>query len=211
MLHALTVHGTRHPPRYQDKILKIRVINQAVSCRLFVRRVVRFMVIKMAQGKVFIRGLRFPRRLSCHECTVFFCLTQDNKMALRGASRRCFVPSEMSLSQTAAVCHIWTQNTFRWQTVKTVRISYSKFNDMPGAWQKAGLSHASTTRWVSFIVSFRSTKQLDSEKCTVKSLGTWPTWCTIKLYNTIIIVILYMFRATLCSLSGQIALIQHLV
>ena len=64
------------------------------------------MVIKVAQGKVFIRRLRFPRRLSCHECTVFICLAQEYKMALRGASRRCFVPCEMSLSQTAALCHI---------------------------------------------------------------------------------------------------------
>ena len=43
-------------------------------------------------------------------------------------------------------------------------------------------------------------------------LGKWPTWCTITLYNTFIIIILYMFRATLCSSSGgQIVLIQHLV
>jgi len=42
-------------------------------------------------------------------------------------------------------------------------------------------------------------------------LGKWPTWCTITLYNTLIIIILYMFRATLCSSSGgQIVLIQHL-
>ena len=44
------------------------------------------------------------------------------------------------------------------------------------------------------------------------SLGKWPTWCTIMFYNTFIIIILYMFRATLCSSSGgQIVLIQHLV
>ena len=44
------------------------------------------------------------------------------------------------------------------------------------------------------------------------TLGKWPTWCTIKLYNTLIIIILYMFRATLCSSSGgQIVLIQHLI
>jgi len=44
------------------------------------------------------------------------------------------------------------------------------------------------------------------------TLGKWPTWCTITLYNTFIIIILYMFRATLCSSSGgQIVLIQHLV
>ena len=30
----------------------------------------------------------------------------------------------------------------------------------------------------------------------------WPTWCTITLYNTFIVIILYMFRATLCSSSG---------
>jgi len=29
------------------------------------------------------------------------------------------------------------------------------------------------------------------------ALGKWPTWCTITLYNTFIIIILYMFRATL--------------
>jgi len=40
----------------------------------------------------------------------------------------------------------------------------------------------------------------------------WPTWCTITLYNTFIITVLYMFRATLLSSSGgQIVLIQHLV
>ena len=45
-----------------------------------------------------------------------------------------------------------------------------------------------------------------------KTLGKWPTWCTITLYKTFIIVILYMFRATLCSSSGcRIVLIQHLV
>jgi len=27
------------------------------------------------------------------------------------------------------------------------------------------------------------------------TLGKWPTWCTISLYNTFIIIILYMFRA----------------
>ena len=44
------------------------------------------------------------------------------------------------------------------------------------------------------------------------TLGKWPTWRTITLYNTFIIIILYMFRATLCSSSGgQIVLIQHLV
>jgi len=163
--NATCSHGTPltlHPPRHQDKILKIMVINQAFSFRLFVRRVVGFMVIKLAQRKVFIRGLRFPRRLSCHECTVFICLAQENKMALRGANRRCCFPCEMSLSlsQTAALCHIWKQKTFPWQTVKTLRISYSQFNDMPGAWQEVGLWHASTARWVSFIVRFRSTKQL---------------------------------------------------
>jgi len=43
------------------------------------------------------------------------------------------------------------------------------------------------------------------------TLGKWPTWCTIMLYNTyIIIIILCMFRSTLCSsLGGQIVLIQH--
>ena len=35
------------------------------------------------------------------------------------------------------------------------------------------------------------------------ALGKCPTWCTIALYNTFIIIILYMFRATLCSSSGS--------
>jgi len=44
----------------------------------------------------------------------------------------------------------------------------------------------------------------------VAALGKWPTWCIITLYNTCIIIILYMFRATLCSSpGGQIVLIQH--
>ena len=45
------------------------------------------------------------------------------------------------------------------------------------------------------------------------ALGKWPTWCTVTLYNnTFIIIILYMFRATLCSSSGgQFVLLQHLV
>ena len=44
------------------------------------------------------------------------------------------------------------------------------------------------------------------------TLGKWPTWCKITLCNTFIIIILYMFRATLCSSSGgQIVLIQHLI
>jgi len=34
-------------------------------------------------------------------------------------------------------------------------------------------------------------------------LGKWPSWCTITLYNTFIIIILYMFRATLCSSAGE--------
>ena len=43
-------------------------------------------------------------------------------------------------------------------------------------------------------------------------LGKWPTWFTIALYKTFIIIILYMFRATLClSSGGRIVLIQHLV
>jgi len=43
-------------------------------------------------------------------------------------------------------------------------------------------------------------------------LSKWPTWCTITLYNTFIIIIIYIFRATLCSSSGgQIVLIQHLI
>jgi len=45
------------------------------------------------------------------------------------------------------------------------------------------------------------------------TLGKSPTWCTITLYNAfIIIIILYMFWATLCSSSGgQIVLIQQVV
>jgi len=44
------------------------------------------------------------------------------------------------------------------------------------------------------------------------TLGNWPTWCTITLYKTSIIITLYMFRTTLCSSSGgRILLIQHLV
>ena len=44
------------------------------------------------------------------------------------------------------------------------------------------------------------------------TLAKLPTWCTITLYNTFIIIILYMFRATLCSSSGgRIVLTQHLV
>ena len=47
----------------------------------------------------------------------------------------------------------------------------------------------------------------------VTTLGKWPTWWAITLYNTFtIIIIIYMFRAALCSSSGgQIVLIQHLV
>ena len=44
------------------------------------------------------------------------------------------------------------------------------------------------------------------------TLSKWPTWCTITLYKTFIIIILYMFRATLRSSSGgRIVLIQRLV
>jgi len=44
------------------------------------------------------------------------------------------------------------------------------------------------------------------------TLGKWPTRCTITLYNTFIIIILCMFRTTLCSSSGsQIVLTQRLV
>jgi hypothetical protein len=44
------------------------------------------------------------------------------------------------------------------------------------------------------------------------SLDKWPTWCTISLYNTFIITIPYIFRATLCTSSGgQTVLLQHLV
>jgi len=42
------------------------------------------------------------------------------------------------------------------------------------------------------------------------TLGKWPPWCTVTLHKTFIIIIVYMFRATLCSSSGgQIVLIQH--
>jgi hypothetical protein len=34
------------------------------------------------------------------------------------------------------------------------------------------------------------------------ALVKWPTWCTIMLYKMFIIIILYMFRATLFSSSG---------
>jgi len=45
-----------------------------------------------------------------------------------------------------------------------------------------------------------------------KTLGKWPPWCTITLYKTFVSIILYMFRATLCSSSGgRVVLIQHLV
>ena len=38
----------------------------------------------------------------------------------------------------------------------------------------------------------------------------WSTWWTLTLYKTFIIIILYMFRATLCSSSGgRIVLIQQ--
>jgi len=44
------------------------------------------------------------------------------------------------------------------------------------------------------------------------NLGKRPTWCTIALSSTFIIIILYMFRATLCSSSGgEIVLTQHMV
>jgi len=44
------------------------------------------------------------------------------------------------------------------------------------------------------------------------TLVKWPTRCTVTLYNTFIIIILYVFQATLCSSSGgQIIFIQHLV
>jgi len=44
------------------------------------------------------------------------------------------------------------------------------------------------------------------------TLRKWPTWCTITLYKTFIIITLYMFRVTLCSSSGgRVVLIQHLV
>ena len=36
------------------------------------------------------------------------------------------------------------------------------------------------------------------------ALDKWPSWCTITLYNTFIVIILYMFRTTLCSSSGGI-------
>jgi len=40
------------------------------------------------------------------------------------------------------------------------------------------------------------------ENWNVLTLGKSPTWCTITLYKTFIIVFLYMFRTTLCSSSG---------
>jgi len=44
------------------------------------------------------------------------------------------------------------------------------------------------------------------------TLGKWTTWCTIALYNTFIIIILYMFRAALClSSGGRIVLVQHML
>jgi hypothetical protein len=44
----------------------------------------------------------------------------------------------------------------------------------------------------------------------VMILGKWPNWCTILSY--VFISILFMFRATSCSSSGEsIVLIQHLV
>jgi len=44
------------------------------------------------------------------------------------------------------------------------------------------------------------------------TLGKWPTCCTIMLYKTFIIVILYMFLATpYSSWGGWIVLIRHLV
>ena len=36
----------------------------------------------------------------------------------------------------------------------------------------------------------------------VTTLGKWPTWCTIMLYNAFIVIILYVFRTTLCSSAG---------
>jgi len=44
------------------------------------------------------------------------------------------------------------------------------------------------------------------------TLCKWPTWCTITVHKTFIIIILYMIRATLGSSSGdRIVLIQHVV
>jgi len=40
----------------------------------------------------------------------------------------------------------------------------------------------------------------------------WPTWHTIILFYNKFITVLYRFRATSCSSSGdQIVLVQHLV
>ena len=37
----------------------------------------------------------------------------------------------------------------------------------------------------------------------ITALGKWQTWCTVTLYKMFIIIILYMFRATLCSSSRR--------
>ena len=81
---------------------------------------------------------------------------------------------------------------------------------------------SATTKFVSHRVSFKATHTNTNyfflEFYVLLSLhpgttpGKWPTWCIITLYKTFIIIVLYMFRATLCSSSGgQFVLIQHLV
>jgi len=84
--------------------------------------------------------------------------------------------------------------------------------------------------WITMASRFCQSKKFVSQAClelfsntifvfyvlltvhTGMTMRKWPTWCTFALYNTFIIIILYMFRATLCSSSvGQIILTQHLV
>jgi len=60
--------------------------------------------------------------------------------------------------------------------------------------------------------SIVSLSMKDDDEWNRTVLGKWPIWCIITLHTMFIIIILHMFRATLCSSSGgRIILIQHLV
>jgi len=130
------------------------------------------------------------------------CWTEDDvSTMLRNVdisrSTRYNITEDLNLKKTGTWNGIW--NCSKLSLISTPKTIYSRHYDT-AATKPLRLSSVSTLRVSAFIV--RKVR----ENMKNESLGKWPTWCTITLYNTFIIIILYMFRATLCSSSGQIVL-----
>ena len=95
-------------------------------------------------------------------------------------------------------------------TLRRVVIPYRRFGTTVGSifTGQSVLGHCVTSQKSSVLIYMAA--EARNHAYLWLFLGKWPTWCTIIFY--ILISILYMFRATPCSSSGEsVVSTEHLV